>query len=139
MEFTPAGELIGDKHQLRSITLRGHSKAMDGSYTFLDTYCTDEECDCRKAMIHVLRNGVAVSIINFGWEPLAFYKKWYGKAGSHKDAVDFKGPSIDISSPDLVDGEEVLTLFARLLDDAWIEKMKEHYRLFRLELKNNPR
>ncbi|HLX61274.1 MAG TPA: hypothetical protein VKX17_08340 [Planctomycetota bacterium] len=117
MEFIPAGELISNKHQIRSITLRGHSKAMDGDYTFVDTYCTDEECDCRKAMIQVLRNGTLVSIINFGWEPLEFYKKWYGKAGSHSDAVEFKGPAIDISSPDLVDPNEALKLFVRLLDE----------------------
>jgi hypothetical protein len=139
MEFIPAGELIGDKHQMRSITLRDHSKALDGDYTFVDTYCTDDECDCRKAMIHVVRNGVPVAIINFGWEPLAFYKKWWGKAGSHSDAVDFKGPSLDISGPCVVDDTEILKLFIGLLDDAWIERMKEHYRLFRLKLKKMPR
>lgn len=68
MEFVPAGEFIGEEHQVRTVGLRDSRQLPDGDYRFVDTYCTDPTCDCRKTMIIVYRNDVHVSTINFGRE-----------------------------------------------------------------------
>jgi len=47
-KFIPAGEIIGDKHLLRTVTISEDPSLPDGEYTFIDTYCTDLKCDCRK-------------------------------------------------------------------------------------------
>ncbi len=76
MEFVPAGEFIGAAHRVRTVELADSPHLPDGEYSFVDTYCIDPACDCRKTMIVVYRDGVHVSTINFGWETAAFYRKW---------------------------------------------------------------
>ena len=78
MKFVPAGEFIGDAHQVRTVKLRDSRQLPDGEYRFVDTYCTDPSCDCRKTMILVHQNDKHVSTINFGWESSAFYREWMG-------------------------------------------------------------
>ncbi len=124
MEFIPAGEIIGEEHQVRTVTIRQSPHLPDGEYSFLDSYCTDPDCDCRKTMIQVLHNGRLVSIINYGWESAMFYRNWMGKDDS---MPEMHGASIDITSPDLVDRADMLALFNALLNDIWIAKIKRHY------------
>ena len=77
MEFVPVGELIEDV-QVRTVTIAENPQIPAGEYTFVDMYCTDPSCDCRKTMISVLHNGTDVATIDFGWEPDAFYETWIG-------------------------------------------------------------
>ncbi len=91
-------------------------------------YCSDPGCDCRKTMIQVMHNDRLVSIINYGWESAAFYKKWMGSSVEDKSFPAMNGASIDITSPNLVNGEGVLGLFNALLNDMWIAKFKRHYK-----------
>ena len=127
MEFIPAGEIIGEAHQVRSVSIKQSHQLPDGEYSFIDMYCADPICDCRKTMIQVMHNGNLVSIINYGWESATFYEKWMG--GSEKDNLIPKmhGASIDITSPDLVSRDGILALFNALLNDIWIAKFKRHY------------
>jgi len=48
MEFIPAGEVIGKAHQVRSVRIAQSSQLPDEEYSFIDMYCSDPECDCRK-------------------------------------------------------------------------------------------
>jgi hypothetical protein len=83
------------------VGLRDSPQLPDGDYTFVDMYCVDPECDCRKTMIHVLRNGTHVATINFGWESPEFYRKWMGRA-ENGSMPDMHGATIDITSPNKV-------------------------------------
>jgi len=87
MEFVPAGEIIGAAHQVRTVGLRNSRQLPDGDYRFVDTYCTDPSCDCRKTMILVYRNDVHVSTINFGWEPQSFYQPEKSVSGAWFERV----------------------------------------------------
>lgn len=127
MEFAPAGEFIGDAHQVRTVGLRDSRQLPDGDYRFVDTYCTDPECDCRKTMIIVYRNDVHVSTINFGWESAAFYREWMGDSSEDDMGLPISGASIDITSPDGVPPSGMLAFFYALLDENWTSKFKTHY------------
>ncbi len=127
MEFIPAGEIIGDAHQVRTVRITSSPQLPDGEYCFLDMYCTDPSCDCRKTMIRVLHNGEAVSIINYGWESPSYYKQWFG-ADQDEDVPPMHGASIDITSPDKVSPRGMLGLFKALLDERWIEAFRKHYK-----------
>lgn len=127
MDFAPAGEYIGDAHQVRTVGLRDSRQLPDGDYRFVDTYCTDPCCDCRKTMILVYRDDVHVSTINFGWESAAFYQKWMGNSHEDDMVVSMRGASIDITSPDKVSARGMLAFFQALLDENWIAKFKTHY------------
>jgi len=41
MDFVPAGKIIGEAHQVRTVGLRDSRQLPDGDYRFVDTYCTD--------------------------------------------------------------------------------------------------
>ncbi len=127
MEFVPAGELIGEAHQVRTVGLKGSRQLPDGDYMFVDAYCTDPCCDCRKTMIMVYHNDVHVSTISFGWESAAFYQEWMGTSSEDDIVMPMSGASIDITSPDGVSPGGMLAFFRALLDDNWIARFKTHY------------
>ncbi len=127
MEFIPAGEIIGKAHQVRTVSIKQSPQLPDGEYNFVDTYCADPNCDCRKTMIQVMHNGNLASVINYGWESAAFYKNWMGSSDKDNSMPKMHGASIDITSPDLVSADGVLALFNALLNDMWIAKFRRHY------------
>jgi len=127
MEFIPAGEIIGEAHQVRTVSIKQSPQLPDGEYSFIDTYCDDPGCDCRKTMIQVMHNGKLVSVINYGWESATFYENWMGSNAKDNPMPKMHGASIDITSPDLVSMDSILALFNALLNDIWIAKFKCHY------------
>ncbi len=127
MEFIPAGEIIGEAHQVRTVSIKQSPQLPDGEYSFIDSYCTDLGCDCRKAMIQVLHNGKLVSVINYGWESAKFYENWMGNSAKDNSMPKMHGASIDITSPDHISTDGILALFNALLNDIWIAKFKRHY------------
>jgi hypothetical protein len=128
MEFIPAGEVIGEAHQVRSVRIAQSPQLPDGEYSFIDMYCSDPSCDCRKTMIQVMHNGKLVSIINYGWESAGFYEKWVGSDTDGNLFPPMNGATIDLTSPNLVGEEGMLGLFYALLNDMWIAKFKRHYK-----------
>jgi hypothetical protein len=134
MEFAPAGEIIGEAHQVRTVRIADSDQIPNGDYRFIDMYCTDPTCDCRKTMIQVFHNDILVSTINFGWESRDFYQKWMGCPEDHKIDPAMHGVSIDIGSPDKVSPEGMLALFHALLDEKWIAKFKTHYAAVKKQL-----
>lgn len=137
MKFIPAGEVIGDAHQVRTVRIEKSPQLPDGEYRFVDSYCTDPGCDCRKTMIQVIHDGKLVSIINYGWESAAFYKKWMGNSAKNNPLPAMNGASIDIASPNLVRREGILGLFNELLNDMWVAKFKQHYSEVKAAVSNN--
>ena len=127
MGFIPAGEIIGNKHQIRTVTINKNSKLPEGEYSFIDTYCNDFECDCRKTMVHVLLNEKLVSIINYGWESKSFYDNWMGENTDTESIPKMNGASIDITSPNIISENDILELFNMLINDMWISKFKFNY------------
>jgi hypothetical protein len=137
MKFTPAGEIIGRAHRVRTVGIVDSPQLPDGEYRFIDMYCTDPSCDCRKTMIQVLHNGAFVSTINFGWEPRAFYEEWMGDKWDDEIMPRMDGASIDITSPDRVAPEGILGLFNALLDERWVGIIKKHYWLVKAKLRED--
>jgi hypothetical protein len=138
MHFIPAGEVIGEAHQVRSVTITQSPQLPDGEYSFIDMYCPDPDCDCRKTMIQVLLNEKPVSLINYGWESAEFYRKWMGIRAEDHSFPPLHGATIDLNSPNLVSQEGILGLFHALLDDMWIQKFKKHYREVKSATSRNP-
>ena len=127
MSFIPAGEIISDTHQVRTVKIAQSPELPDGQYSFIDCYCIEPECDCRKTMIQVTHNGRLVSIINYGWESPEFYKNWMGSDDEFHSMPEMYGASIDITSPDLVNPIGMLALFNALLNEKWIANFKRYY------------
>lgn len=129
--FLPAGEIIGDKHLVRTVTISDDPRLPSGEYRFIDYYCTDKACDCRKTIIQVFYQDGHVSTVNFGWEDEKFYTDWMRAGDDDEMAKEMSGLSCDWCSPDLVSPEGMLILMSHLMDENWISTLKKHYRLMR--------
>src|SRR5437879_3015729 len=49
-----------------------------GEYAFLEFYCPDLDCDCRRVFLQVIarhRQDKILASINYGWEKESFYRK----------------------------------------------------------------
>ncbi len=129
--FIPAGELLGPECQIRTVVLTADSYLPPGEYTFIDTYCTDNTCDCRKTIIQIFHDEKLVSIVSYGWENPKFYLRWLCSTRDLEFAKEMSGVSIDPSSPDRVSPQGILLLVNHLMDPKWISILKENYRLIR--------
>lgn len=105
-----------------------------GSYAFLEMFCDERGCDCRRVFFMVRASFCREeqAVVAWGWESTDFYEKWY-KYGDREDAKLLQGPVLNMGSPetDLSDAILELTRDVLLKDAAYVERVKEHYRMFR--------
>jgi hypothetical protein len=119
--------------ETRSVTVTRQQDLPDGEYGFLELYCDEPGCDCRRVMIDVLPPETGWSkiwaTISYGWESLEFYRKW-GGAGC--DPIEIKGPYLDPLNPQTKYSGALLNLFRFLVQSPdYVERLKHHYQVFR--------
>jgi hypothetical protein len=131
-------------NEMRSITLLEDQDGLPaGTYGFLESYCDEPGCDCRTVFINVVTPDMKpeadfLATINYGWEDLAYYTKWLH--GDKQSAREMKGPALSSAmvrqskhAPVLLD------LFKEVLrDEAYVERLKRHYRMFREAIDKGP-
>jgi len=114
--------------EMRSITVRDMPGLPNGEYGFLELYCADPACDCRRVLINVIspnQPGAILATINYGWETVAFYTKWLGNAD---DAAACQGVSLDPFNPQTIYSPILLHLFETVLQDAaYVQRLRAHY------------
>lgn len=120
--------------ETRSLTVAGRTDLPDGDYGFLEFYCNEPHCDCRRVMIVVLRPGTgwkqSWATINYGWESVEFYQHW-AKAPTW-DRFLWQGPFLDPLAAPTPYSPALLDLFKVMLQAPdYVERLKNHYRLFR--------
>jgi len=118
--------------ETRSLSVTNHQDLPDGEYAFVEFYCNEPGCDCRRVTIQVLRPETGRSKIwatmSYGWDSLDFYQKW----GPHSDPVEMKGPTLDTLNPQSQYSPALLDLFRLLIQSPdYVERLKRHYRMFR--------
>jgi hypothetical protein len=141
MPFIPFPELCDEvaRKETRSITLGrgGHGKLPPGSYEFLEMYCDEEDCDCRRVFFTVLSpaHREPLAVIAWGWEDRAFYEKWLS---FHDPAMvtEMMGPALNLGSRQSKYAQELLDLAETFLlsDGAYVDRIKRHYAMFRAEI-----
>jgi hypothetical protein len=118
--------------ETRSVQMVGIPELPDGDYGFIELYCDEPNCDCRRAFIKVLRHDTGQKIwatIGYGWESLDFYRKW---ARGSCDARELTGASLAAWNPQTKYSPALLLVFQTLLrSPAYLERIKNHYRMFR--------
>ncbi len=142
MSMAPFHSYFRDRafNEMRTITVRGMPGLPDGEYGFLESYCADATCDCRRVLINVVsptQPGVILATINYGWESVAFDTKWLGNAD---DAAACQGASLDPFNAQSVYAPLLLDLFeATLQDAAYVQRLRTHYALFKRALQEQQR
>lgn len=105
-----------------------------GHYSLIEMYCDEPNCDCRRVFFYVvssLKKDVE-SIIAYGWESSKFYAKWMGD--DDPDVIkDLKGPVLNLGSPQSDLAPSILRMVKEVVlqDQAYIERIKTHYWMFR--------
>jgi hypothetical protein len=98
--------------------LTKYGKAAKGAYTFVESYCTDKGCDCRRVTLLVLSpKGKLAAVIGFGFDP----------------REPLAGPFLDDFHKQSAAARDLLDIFTgRINKDAdWLERMHDHYRQVR--------
>ena len=126
--------------ETRAITLFSNNKygLPADDYLFVELFCNDPKCDCRRAMFQVftLSNNKDLATICWGWESASFYTKWLGY--NNKETIDeLKGPALNTASFQSAKATILLNLFLELLlpDTAFTKRVKEHYARFKQKSK----
>ena len=119
--------------ETRSVTVPPRQDLPEGEYGFVELYCDEPGCDCRRVMIDVLRPETgwnkAWATISYGWESLDFYRKW-GVGDS--DPVQIKGPYLDPLNPQSTYSSALLNLFRFLVQSPeYVARLHRHYQMFR--------
>ncbi len=119
--------------ETRSIINFNNPNFPKGQYFFLESYCNDKNCDCRKVMINIASKNEVFATIGFGWEDLKFYEKWMG---DKKLAATIKGPSLELGGMQSKYARAFLNLIKEdlLRDSAYVDRLKKHYKLFKKRL-----
>jgi hypothetical protein len=114
-----------------------HSRLPGGEYAYVEFYCEDLDCDCRRIFLQVIPRGSPETIlasINYGWEKESFYRK---RMPWDPDAPrQIVRGSLDPINRQSDCAEELLALFQKhVLDEPYRLRLRRHHQLFREELR----
>jgi len=122
--------------ETRSVTILRESyyDLPAGSYGFLEMFCDESGCDCRRVFLCVVseNSSRAEAYITYGWESPTYYRDWLGLDDPHAIS-DLKGPALNVGSPQSNLAPALLNLFREILlhDKEYLERIKRHYQMFR--------
>jgi hypothetical protein len=90
----------------------------DGRYAIIESYCADPTCDCRRVLLHIMKDpeGV-VAVIGFGFD---------------RDGP-MPGPFLDPLNPQSEHAQELLEMVDRLClrDPAYVARLERHYQMMK--------
>jgi len=108
-----------------------------GEYAFVEFYCEDLDCDCRRAFLQVMAKNQAGRVfasINCGWEKESFYRKTMPWDKSAPKQV-VRG-SLDPLNAQSEYAQFFLEAFQKLVwDESYRLRLQRHHQVFREELK----
>jgi hypothetical protein len=112
-----------------------------GKYLFLEYYCADEDCDCRRVIIRVVLESPEpelIATIDYGWEEPEFYATWMG---SEAEEDEMTGATLDPLLPQSRHSSFFLRFYGEMIlrDPAYVERLKRHYAMFKAALPAAPR
>lgn len=116
------------------MTVTRTSDLPEGEYGFIELYCDEPGCDCRRVTIVVLRPHTGWKVwatLSYGWESLDFYQKW-ANTPDPLDPLEWQGPYLDPLAEQTQYAPMLLDLFKVILRSAaYRKRLKNHYQLFR--------
>ena len=122
--------------EMRVAFVQGGSDLPGGEYGFLEFYCDEPDCDCRRVIIEVVSRESGSKIwatISYGWEAPEFYATW---TINKEAAKGMSGAGLDPLNPQTQYSSALLSLFEHIIQDrAYVDRLKRHYQMFKGALK----
>ncbi len=105
-----------------------------GEYAFIEFYCDDDECDCRKVIITVVdakNPNKTFATIGFGWESYKYYLDWM--YGDKITAMGLVGAYLEPIGEQTRYSKKILQLFENIVlkDKVYKERIKKHYKMYK--------
>ncbi len=112
-----------------------------GDYSFLEMFCNEPGCDCRRVLFSVVtdpRPDAILAVVNWGWEKEKFYAKWLSEDNPAL-IKEMRGPSLNMASPQSELAPAILALTERVLlrDPQYTDRIKRHYKMFREQIEGD--
>lgn len=115
--------------ETRSVTVSRYRDLPPGAYGFLEFYCDEPDCDCRRVILRVVKKDAGEKIwatITFGWELPEFYRRWLPDS---PPGLEQSGASLELMGTQSTHAPGLLALFKEMVrgDAAYVERLKQHY------------
>ena len=108
-----------------------------GSYLFMEMFCNEKDCDCRRVMFSVFADNQKeqLACLGYGWESESFYKKWMRTTDKAMARKLMKSSLVEMAPQSIYAGK-ILRMFNRCLlpQTSYLARVKEHYQFFRKNL-----
>ncbi|MEK7068824.1 MAG: hypothetical protein AAB947_00410 [Patescibacteria group bacterium] len=138
MKFIPFRQRYPDiaDRETRSVTLFASNewRLLPGTYGFVESFCIDDTCDCRKVMIAVVLDSAqseVVATIGYGWESAVFYTEWM--YGDEESGAMLSGSYLELGAEQSRYSNAWLNLWEKLIlpDEKYRERIRRHYAMFK--------
>jgi hypothetical protein len=111
------------KNECRTITPTNHGRLPSRTFLFMELYCVEQRCDCRRVILNVMDTEARkqVATINHGFEP-------------PKPPFDDEGQTfLDPLNPQSSMAEALLDLFEEMLanDVGYQARLERHYAMWK--------
>ena len=122
------------EEETRSLIFFDDPELPDDEYAFIESYCNEPGCDCRRVFFNVFaaRQNKIIAVIAYGWESTRFYARWFG-ANDPKLIKEMQGPILNLASPQSRLAPVLLQKEKDILlkDKNYVNRLKRHYAMFR--------
>ena len=131
--YTRFPELAARETRCAHVITRGGPLPV-GEYAFVEFYCDDPGCECRRALLEVTTPQApqtALAIINYGWESAAFYtRRLHGDAEAGRQITE---ACLDPLHPQSRYADHLLDVFRNefMTDPAYVARLARHYEMFK--------
>jgi hypothetical protein len=119
--------------ETRALHVFGDPILPAGRYPFIEFYCNEPGCDCRRVIIHVMNEHTRTLEveISFGWESRAYYREWMGD-DDHDVIAMMQGPAFNVGGAVGQYADQLLKHFRKAVrDPAYVDRLKRHYAMYR--------
>lgn len=103
-----------------------------GNYAFLEMFCPDIDCDCRKVIIPIvsINPNKTWAILHYGWACEKHYQRWWGK--NHDGYRPLSGAYFDPPTDNPLQ-QAFLELFKQMIesDPHYAQRIERHYQMFK--------
>jgi hypothetical protein len=119
--------------ETRSVIIYNNKKIPDGIYGLYESFCDEEDCDCRRVFINVISKDSQdeMATITYGWDTPAFYRKWM-TFGDNKLIEMMTHPHLEIGQRQSKYAKDFLDIFLNVIKEKeYLERIIRHYFLFK--------
>jgi len=137
MEFIPFSDRKPEiaSHETRAVIFGAGNewRIFPGQYALVESFCSDDECDCRKTMIAAfdISSKRIAATIGYGWESTAFYTKWLH--GDSEMGAEMAGSYVESRATQSAHSTQWLAWWENMItsDEKYQDRIREHYRIFK--------